>query len=146
MLATPWRKAAWRFGPPLLWTLVITGFSTDRFSSAQTSHVLMPVLHWLFPQADPGTVALMHAALRKAMHVLVFAVLVLLLTRALRAQFPRARLSPVALALIVALSVAGLDEVHQSFNPERTGKALDVGWDGLGATLALVVRRLIWRA
>jgi VanZ family protein len=88
----------------------------------------------------------MHTAVRAAMHPIVFGILVLLWYRALKDRPARARFAAAAAALALTVAFAGADELHQTFVSSRTGQMRDVGWDGLGATLALAARRLIWRA
>jgi VanZ family protein len=51
-----------------------------------------------------------------------------------------------ATAFILAVGFAGLDEMHQVFVLGRTASVFDVGWDGLGAMLALMGRYAIWRS
>jgi len=121
--------------------LVVTGFSTGLFSDVRTGHVLMPILHWSFPGSDPATLVLVHHFVRKAAHLAVFGILVLLWHRAL-GNTPR---GVVPAALAVTIVFAGLDEFHQSFTPGRTASVFDVGWDTAGATLALAARRLLFR-
>jgi VanZ family protein len=135
----------WPYAPPLLWTLVISAFSTSVFSAAQTSRVMTPILHWLLPGLEPPTMALVHTGIRAAMHPIVFGILVLLWYRALRGRPARSRLTAVTTALLLTVAVAGADELHQTFVSSRTGQMRDVGWDSLGATLALAARRLVWR-
>jgi VanZ family protein len=38
----------------------------------------------------------------------------------------------------LSAAFAGVDEFHQTFVPSRTGQFVDVGWDSLGAALALI--------
>ena len=133
-----WVNAAWRFGPLLLWMAAISGFSSDSFSSDNTGGYLLPILHWAFPGAAPADLELWHAGIRKAMHLFAYGILAILWYRTLRppAGQWRARVALTALALSAAF--AGLDEYHQTFVPSRTGSLVDVGWDSLGATLALL--------
>ncbi len=142
---TPWQATARRFGPPLLWLLLITFFSTGWFSAAQTERVAVPVLHWLFPGASPDTLLFLHHVIRKSMHVLVFGILGLLLYRGM-GDTPGGRAVAFACALLLTIGFAGLDEFHQSFVPDRTPSVRDVGWDGIGATIALTLRLLISRS
>jgi VanZ family protein len=124
----------------------IAGCSTSRFSSAQTGHIVMPILHWLLPGSAPETLLLFHAVVRKTAHIVLFAVLLLLVHRGLRDRLPGGWLASAAVALVVALALGCLAELQQTLVPDRTGSLRDVGWDGLGATLALGARRLLWRA
>lgn len=91
--------------------------------------------------------------LGKAMHMVEYAGLFVLLHRALLARRPRSSpgASPVeredippwrALSFIPAFAISFLfalsDEWHQSFVPQRDAQLLDVGWDMLGAAGGLV--------
>ncbi len=145
MKGAPWQESARRFGPALLWVLMICVFSTSWFSSAQTERLAMPILHWLFPGASLDGLLLVHAVIRKSAHVVVFGILGLLLYRAL-GDTTGGRAVAVACALFLAIGFAGLDEFHQRFVPSRTSRARDVGWDGAGATLALTLRLLLSRS
>ena len=133
-------SACWRWGPPIAWMAVIGGFSTDAFSASETGRLLMPILRWLLPGAMPSTLELLHAVLRKGMHVAEFGVLALLWYRALgwrgSGWQPKAALT----ALLVAAGVGVVDEGHQIFVPSRTASIMDVGWDSLGAALGLLGR------
>ena len=70
-------------------------------------------------------------------HVIAYAVLGLLVVRALAGRLP-ARITGRMASLAVAISVAyGIsDEVHQMFVPGRTPDVMDVVADGAGALLA----------
>ncbi len=136
-------SACRRWGPPIVWLAVISGFSTDSFSANETGRFLIPVLRWLFPGAPPDTLNLVHVGIRKGMHVVEFGVLALLWYRALgwgRSGWqPKAALT----AFVLAAGFAAMDEVHQVFVPSRTASIMDVGWDSLGAALGLVARHVL---
>jgi VanZ family protein len=123
---------------------VISLGSTDAFAATETSRFIGPLLHWLFPDATPATLEVLHGAIRKLGHVAEFAVLALLWYRALawaeRGWKPRATLAAFGLALLFAV----LDEAHQAFEPSRDGSPIDVGWDSLGALCGLVGRSLLF--
>jgi len=77
---------------------------------------------------------------RKGAHVFEFFVLTLLTWNAFRAFFPKEpRGFVVSVAAVSALLYAFLDETHQSFVPFREGKLSDVGIDGIGIALFVVV-------
>jgi VanZ family protein len=122
---------------------VISGFSTEAFSAAETGRILLPFLRWLLPRADPATLDLLHAVLRKGMHVAEFGILAFLWYRALAwgALGWRGRMA--LTAFVLAAGFGALDEAHQMLVPSRTGSTMDVGWDSLGAALGLVSRRMI---
>jgi VanZ family protein len=105
--------------------------------------MVVPLLAWLFPGADPRTLELMHAAVRKLGHFMEYLILGLLVTRALAMPGgwrPRHAVLSVALAACYAVSA----ELHQRFVPGRTAALGDVGIDTLGAIagqVGLAVRR-----
>jgi VanZ family protein len=119
---------------------VISAFSTDAFSAEQTGEFLIPLLRWLLPGASAATLELLHAALRKGMHVFEFGVLALLLYRALSWDGSGWQARTALAAFFLAAGFATLDEIHQTFVTSRTGTVLDVGWDSLGAAVSLVGR------
>jgi len=109
-----WRRAL----PALLWAALIFVFS----SQAELPRVPVSVLDLV---------------LKKAAHLAEYAVLAILLLRALapvRSEATRgAFLAAWALAVIYAVT----DEIHQAFVPGRSAAALDVLIDALGAMLGL---------
>jgi VanZ family protein len=81
---------------------------------------------------------------RHAAHIAIYAVLCLSIVRAVcweRDGRPRARDLLLAVALATLYGVS--DEIHQTFVPDRTGHAVDVGWDFLGALIGATVARLL---
>jgi len=129
-----------RWGPPLVWMAVISTFSTDTFSSEATGEFLIPTLRWLFPGASPARLELLHAAARKAMHVIEFGILALLWYRALRWRGSGGQTGAALVAFLLAAGFAAVDEAHQSFVASRTGTLVDVGWDSAGAAVGLIGR------
>jgi VanZ family protein len=123
---------------------VIFWFSTDEFSAGQTGSLLEPLLRYFVPEISEAQVRLIHFCLRKAAHVISYALLALLLMRAFRAG-SRARWRwRWALASVVILSLyALLDEYHQSFTAQRTASVYDSALDLAGGLVALC---LLWVA
>ncbi len=81
---------------------------------------------------------------RHTAHVVVYALLCLCLVRGIcwtREGRPRPR--DLLLAVVLATLYGISDEIHQTFVPDRTGHAVDVGWDLIGALLGAVVARLL---
>jgi VanZ family protein len=126
--------------------VVIFWASTDAGSERQTSRFLGPFLRWLMPDASGDTVEEAQYAVRKAGHVCEYAVLAMLLCRALRRTSPHDRVAwswgTAAAALALAALYAGSDEYHQSFVATRYASAWDVVLDTLGATAGVAV---FWR-
>jgi len=119
---------------------VVSAFSTDAFSAEETGDFLIPLLRWLLPGASSGTLELLHAAIRKGMHVFEFGILALLWYRALNWDGSGWQTRAALGAFLLAAGFATLDEIHQTFVASRTGTILDVGWDSLGAAVSLVGR------
>lgn len=80
--------------------------------------------------------------MRKAAHMTEFAVLFLLLWRALRRHLESEH-SSMMLAGAISLAYAASDEWHQTFVNGRTGTIRDVGFDLAGILLAWLV--INWR-
>lgn len=121
--------------------LIFAG-STDLLSGEHTSRFIIPFLLWLNPHISFQTIALIQFLVRKAGHVTEYAILAMLLWRALRYRWSTIRKSfwkPALLALVVAMIYAATDEFHQSFFPSRTATAHDVMIDISGAIVGLLI-------
>ena len=70
--------------PVLLWMGLIFTASSDTHSFARSSRILAPLLHWLFPHLPEDTVNFIVLLARKGAHLTEYAILALLLWRALR--------------------------------------------------------------
>ena len=125
----------WRFAPLLLWIGVIFFMSSSQGSLSQTSRIIRPILEFLFPAESPETITLYHGIIRKFAHFAEYAVLGLLASRAFTESVFRWR--PYVLAVLLVCVVAAIDETNQSFNPNRTGSAVDVLIDVLGGLTAV---------
>jgi VanZ family protein len=132
-----------RWGPLVLWMGVMSSLSTDAFSAEKTAGFLLPVLHWLLPDASPAALALLHGVVRKGAHVTEFAILALLWYRALNWHGTGWQNKVALTALLLAAGIGALDEAHQLLVPSRTPSVVDVGWDSLGAALGLLIRHAI---
>jgi VanZ family protein len=108
--------------PPVTWMLLIFLFS------AQST----------LPHAADSLLDLL---IKKGLHMLSYAILLLLWYRALSAK-PRA-FAPLVVAWVLTVLYAASDEFHQTFVPGRSGRALDVIVDASGASLAVLS---IWLA
>jgi VanZ family protein len=116
--------------------------STDPFSAKNTGEVLHVVLTWVFGQVDPSTFNLVHLLVRKSAHFVEYAILSALWFRALRVGLPTLwQIRWALVGVVISLSIAVLDELHQSFVPSRGSSARDVLLDLCGALFA---QFLIW--
>ncbi len=130
-----------RYVPLFLWIGVIFYLSSSQGSASETSRFIRPILEFFFPAALPETISFYHGIIRKFAHFAAYALLGLLACRAFNlAAFRNRRLLYAWLLVIV---VAVLDETNQSFNPGRTGSAIDVTIDVIGGTVAVVLYYLV---
>ncbi|HEV2056103.1 MAG TPA: VanZ family protein [Methylomirabilota bacterium] len=117
-----------RLLPPLCWTGLIAYLGGSQWGGAQTAAWLGPLLRALLPTASPEELAAVHLFIRKAAHVIEYAVLAGLWRRGLGGAW-----APLVFAVLTAL----LDELRQSFTPGRVGSMVDVLLDGAAAATAL---------
>ena len=137
-------RLAWLCLPLVAWLAVITLASTNLGSEANSDPLLLRLLHLLLPGSrDAGPSAndfdALSWALRKTAHLVEYAVLGLLATRALKGLFPgysgaairrggagarREGWETLVKTAVVVLPfgavVAAVDEFHQSFVTSRT--------------------------
>jgi VanZ family protein len=122
--------------------VVIFSASGDRASFSHSSRIIGPLVRWLFPQLSDEAIHAIVVSVRKGAHLTEYAVLTLLLWRALRK--PRRgdarpwHWSEAGLALGLTALYAASDELHQIFVPSRQGSIWDVLLDTAGGALALV--------
>jgi VanZ family protein len=134
----------------ILWLIVIAIESSALLSASNTSRILYPLLHFLFGLEWPRF-HYWHFYIRKAGHVVGYAILSLLLFRAWRATLPAmsdAKWTPrwANIAILGTALVASLDEWHQSFIPSRTGAVRDVVLDTCAGIGAQVMIFLWWKS
>jgi VanZ family protein len=129
--------------PAGIWMLLIFTGSSDLLSSRNTFGMLNPLLRWFCPTISARTVQKIHHFVRKAGHVSEYAILAILLWRAMPdysdVQKPLWKRRKAALVLAAAVFYASSDELHQTFVRSRTGAFGDVGFDSCGAVVGLVV-------
>ena len=124
-----------RWLPVVLWMGFIFTMSTSLGAADNTSRFIGPFLHWLLPHAASDTIAHLHFLIRKAGHLTEYAILALLLRRAIGGHGSK----PFVLALAIAAAYAATDEFHQTFVPGRTATPWDVLIDATGALIALAL-------
>jgi len=124
---------------------VIFSASSDRMSFQHSSRIIGPFLHWLLPHLSNESVESIVFVIRKCAHLTEFAILGLLLWRALRKPVrndTRPWSWPIATrTILLVMLYAGTDEFHQAFVPSRQASVLDVLLDATGAICALL---LVW--
>jgi VanZ family protein len=120
--------------------LLIFAGSSDVLSAEHTSRFLMPFLRWLDPTISVQAIIAIHFTLRKIGHFTEYAILALLLWRALRGSSGAVAKGIIAAAVfLIAAAFAASDEFHQSFVTTRTASAHDVMIDCIGALVAVLL-------
>jgi VanZ family protein len=127
--------------PVIAWMLLIFVASGDLMSAEHTSRFLVPFLLWLKPDISVEKVALIQFCVRKAAHLTEYAILALLLCRAVfRGTNLKWAMSTLYVsAWIVCVLVATGDEFHQSFVESRGASPWDVMIDAGGAIFGLLI-------
>jgi VanZ family protein len=128
--------------PVLFWMALIFSASADARSYEHSSRLIIPFLHWLFPQMSPIHIEQIHHLVRKCGHLTEYAILALLLWRALhlsKNDLPTWSWPKVGGTLLIVFIYAASDEFHQSFVPTRTALVSDVFIDTAGGAIGLLV-------
>jgi VanZ family protein len=125
--------------PLLVWLGVIFLGSTDLLSAQHTSRLIVPILLWLKPGMSPQTIWIILVVMRKCAHVTEYAILALLLWRAVRSLPALSMKISISFALLACAVFAASDEFHQSFVKSRTPSVRDVLLDVTGALLGLLI-------
>jgi VanZ family protein len=132
-----------RWVPVIVWATVISLFSTHVFTADNTSRVIIPILHWIFPHASGQALQQMHFLIRKSAHFTEYFILSLLILRGIRAGRKEARLVWATVTLLAVACYASLDEFHQRFVPGRTAAVSDVVLDTTGGAFAQLAAGLV---
>ena len=115
--------------------------STEWLGSDHTSGPLHQIWEALFGRVSPASWEIIHHLIRKSGHFFGYGFIGLAWLRAWWMSLPHSHfLEDTFLALLGTSLVASLDELHQSYLPNRTGTPWDVLLDCCGAlTLQLAV-------
>jgi VanZ family protein len=156
------RIAARNWWPVVVWLGVIRLESTSFASAQNTFRILYRVLSFLFGRVDIRLVFELDHILRKSGHVIGYAILSGLTFLALRnthrdrfrslLQRPwgvylrdRWQLQWSAIAVLLTVVTASMDELHQTLFPSRTGRWQDVVIDTSGAVAIQIIIYVICR-
>ena len=133
--------------PAMVWMVLIFSASADTKSYHHSSSFFVPLLHWLFPAMSTDSIEAVHHLFRKCGHLTEYALLALLLWRAIhrpQRHNPRPwRWDEAGLALAIVFLYAASDEFHQIFVPSRTALVSDVFIDSAGGAAGLFVLWLV---
>ena len=127
--------------PVIVWMALIFLGSTDMLSAEHTSCFLVPFLRWIDPQISFAALNAIQLGIRKLGHLTEYAILAMLLWRALRGGTRwQMQMSILFLIAWVACAIfAASDEFHQSFVPSRMSSPHDVIIDICGALIGLAI-------
>jgi VanZ family protein len=137
-----WMKSFLKYWLPVLGWIVVTFIgSTNTMSVEQTSRFIVPFLLWLKPGMTPQTTWVVIVFMRHCAHVGEYAVLALLMWRALRWGTSVSIRMPnlYGVILVGCALLAASDEFHQTFVKSRTPSIHDVLLDIGGASLGLLI-------
>ena len=132
---------------------LIFSASSDAHSYQHSSTLFVPLLHWLFPEMSSEHIEAIHHLFRKCGHLTEYALLALLLWRAIHStrnpiNTPERsqeewRWDEAGLTLAIIFLYAASDELHQIFVPLRTALVTDVFIDTSGGTAGLIILWLL---
>jgi VanZ family protein len=128
--------------------LIFTG-SSDAKSYEHSAGIIVPILRWLFPHLSQAHIEVLHHMIRKCAHLTEYAVLALLLWRAVRKPVrndPRPwNWHEARFTLLIVMLYAATDEFHQLFVPTRTSLVSDVFIDTVGGAAGLAALWILGR-
>jgi VanZ family protein len=122
-----------------MWTSLIFFFSTEHFSSDNTSEVLGSLLFSLYSGIPAEAIEMVHGAIRKLGHWTEYGVLSMLLLWALKNDSDKGwEWRHACWTLLFIFMYAISDELHQTFVPSRTASAGDVMIDVFGGICGIL--------
>src|SRR3954469_5383995 len=124
--------------PVLLMLVIQFTFSTNSFSSDETSRFVVPLLKVVLRNPTAEQLLFWHHVVRKGAHVTEYFILGLLVYRAFNVDVASSLKLGMLTVIFVAVA-ATFDEFHQSFVPSRGSSIFDVGWDCIGGLIAIML-------
>lgn len=135
--------------PVLLWLALIFSASGDKSSGQRSSRIIAPIVRWLVPDISERKLDAIVYSVRKAAHITEYAILAMLLFRALARKpkegAPSFPSGAAVFAFILSALYAMTDEFHQTFVPTRQGQLTDVLIDSCGAAAGLFALWMVGR-
>jgi len=139
--ATFWISTWW---PVVLATAVICLESTEFMGADHTTGPLRSMVEAIFGPFSDAKWELMHHYIRKSGHFLGYGLVGLAWLRAWRRVLAEhSFLFCAAISLLCTFLVAGSDEGHQAYLPNRTGTFRDVLLDCFGALILITIDYLM---
>ncbi len=128
------------WSPALLWMGFIFPLANRSLGSPRVWQVYYTIMVKLCPGASFNELSVAYVLLRKTWHFIEYAILALLIYRALRAgRAPLWQRPKVLWAGLAAFGFGFLDEFFQSFVPGRTGSPFDWAVDTAGILTGLAL-------
>jgi VanZ family protein len=150
--AAPQRCPRWRSPRAIVAWLAVLAFvgvifwlGSSEFSAQSKSRFVIRAILYLFPDFPRGELWRAYLIIRKLAHLTEYGLLALLSFRAMWITFDSILARLAAGTLVLAISVATIDETRQSFSSVRTGSFFDVLLDTSGALIAIGAAMLYLR-
>ena len=140
VLQKKWRGRILRYAPLVLWIGVILFASTSLGAMSNTSRIIRPLLHFLFPDTPEEILVIYHGYIRKLAHLTEYSILAFFASRAFWSS-TKIILQRYwyAFSFLTVVFVASIDEYNQSFDMLRTGTVYDVLLDALGGIVMIII-------
>ncbi|MGI8642044.1 MAG: VanZ family protein [Pyrinomonadaceae bacterium] len=140
VLQKKWRGRILRYAPLVLWIGVILFASTSLGAMSNTSRIIRPLLHFLFPDTPEEILVIYHGYIRKLAHLTEYSILAFFASRAFWSS-TKIILQRYwyAFSFLTVVFVASIDEYNQSFDMLRTGTVYDVLLDVLGGIVMIII-------
>lgn len=106
-------------------------------TSSQTSEWVLNLLQWFNLDLETLRQSGLRLLVRKAAHMTEYFVLYFLIFRLIKLSKPLK--TSLLGSLLFTVAYASTDEFHQIYIPGRVGTIFDVGIDGIGAAIALLL-------
>ncbi len=106
---------------------------------SNTSLIIRPLLHFLFPNTPEEIITQYHAYIRKLAHLMEYSILAFWASRALwNSHKFILRKYWYLFAFIIVAAIASIDEYNQSFDALRTSSIYDVLLDCTGGAVMII--------
>lgn len=132
----------------VVWLLILLVLSSDSFSYHATRNLTKGLFEFFNPDVQLRTILKFHEILRKALHVINYAILSWLLLCAWARSFnpiPRWTATVAMGIIFFCMIYSASDEWRQSFSSVRTSRVLDVFLDTGGAILTQLICFVVYR-
>ena len=137
------KKSLFFILPLLLWMFNIFLASTDYGSEKHSGHLIIGALNLIDPgsgdRISHDTLSKLNMIIRKAAHLTEYAILALLLVRAIQYGAVKLKWLSIVGAAGLSLLYSISDELHQMFVPSRTSSPRDVLIDNIGVAITLTI-------